>query len=317
MTEALAIELDGQYRALREEAGFVDRSGRGIALVKGPEAAEYLQGQLTNDVEALGTEEGCYAALLDRKGHLQADMRVLRLGNGEIWLDTEPEAAERLLKHLRTYSIGRDVQIEDAGEAWSIVSVIGPLAGKVTSFERLGPEHRQASRSLDGVEVLGVATDLGIDLIAKRADAAALHELLRKEGAVEVSAEAAEILRIESGRPRFGRELTEAVMPAEAGLEERAISFTNYIGQEPVARLHYRGKPNRHLRGLRLSAPASAGAELRLGERELGRIGSAAISPALGPIALAVLRREAEPGQTIEVVGTDATATVTELPFDA
>jgi folate-binding protein YgfZ len=319
MTEALAIELDGQYRALREEAGFLERPDRGIALVRGPDAAEYLQGQLTNDIEALEPDEGCYAALLDRKGHLQADMRVLRLGNGDLWLDTEPETTERLLKHLRTYSIGRDVEIEEAGELWSIVSVIGPLAGRVTGFERLEPEHRQAFRNWDGIEVLGVATDRGVDLLVKRADTAALLELLRKGAAAEVSEDAAEIMRIESGRPRFGRELTDAVMPAEAGLEERAISFTKgcYIGQEPVARLHYRGKPNRHLRGLRLSAPASAGAELRLGERELGRIGSAAISPALGPIALAVLRREAEPGETVEVVGSHATATVTELPFDA
>jgi folate-binding protein YgfZ len=313
------IELDGQYRALREEAGYLDRSDRAMVLVKGPDAAEYLQGQLTNDIEALETEQGCYAALLDRKGHLQADMRVLRLSDGDIWLDTERDAAEQLLKHLRTYSIGREVEIEDVGEQWSITSLIGPLAGRVAGFERLGPEHRQAFRNWDGVEVLGVATDLGVDLLTKSEDASALRALLDAAGAVEVSEDAAEILRLESGRPRFGRELTEAVMPAEAGLEERAISFTKgcYIGQEPVARLHYRGKPNRHLRGLRLSAPAGPGQELRLGERELGRIGSAAISPALGPIALAILRREAEPGDSVEIAGTDLTATVVELPFDA
>ena len=319
MPETALIELDGQYRALREEAGYVDRSDRAMVKVKGADAAEYLQGQLTNDIEALEPEQGCYAALLDRKGHLQADMRVLRLEDGEIWLDTEPEAAERLLKHLRTYSIGREVGIEDVGDRWSITSVIGPLAGRIAGFERLTPEHQQGFRNWDGVEVLGVATDLGIDLITKREDAEGLRGLLEAGGAVEVSEDAAEILRLESGRPRFGRELTEAVMPAEADLEDRAISFTKgcYIGQEPVARLHYRGKPNRHLRGLRLSAPAEPGQELRLAERELGRIGSSAISPALGPIALAVLRREAEPGATVELAGTETTATVVELPFDA
>ncbi len=91
MDAASRIELDGQYRALREEAGFLGRQ-RGVALVKGPDAAEFLQGQLTNDLDAVGEDEGCYAALLDRKGHMQADMRVLRLSTGDIWLDTEPEA---------------------------------------------------------------------------------------------------------------------------------------------------------------------------------------------------------------------------------
>ncbi|HWP33151.1 MAG TPA: hypothetical protein VNL97_05330, partial [Solirubrobacterales bacterium] len=96
MAEAVAVELDAQYRQLREECGLLDRSERGKLLVKGPEAAEYLQGQLTNEIEALAPGEGCYAALLDRKGHMQADMRVLRLADAEIWVDTEAEALERV-----------------------------------------------------------------------------------------------------------------------------------------------------------------------------------------------------------------------------
>ena len=110
-------------------------------------------------------------------------------------------------------------------------------------------------------------------------------------------------MRVESGRPRFGREMTTATIPQEAGINDRAVSFTKgcYIGQETVARLHYKGKPNRHLRGLRLAAPAAAGDPVRLGDRELGTIGTAVLSPARGPIALAILRREAEPGATVEV----------------
>jgi folate-binding Fe-S cluster repair protein YgfZ len=105
------------------------------------------------------------------------------------------------------------------------------------------------------------------------------------------------------------------VIPQEAGLNERAVSFTKgcYVGQETVARLHYRGKPNRHLRGLRLSAPVEPGTPVVAGEREVGRIGSAAVSPRLGPIALAILRREAQPGSTVTIG--DATAEVVELPF--
>ena len=136
-------------------------------------------------------------------------------------------------------------------------------------------------------------------------------------GATEVDAAAAEILRIEAGRPRFGAEMSTETMPAEAGIVEAAVSFTKgcYIGQEPVARLHHRGRPNRHLRGLRLSAPVEAGAGLTLGGKEVGRVGSGCVSPALGPIALAIVRREAEPGAEL-VAGEDGvTARVADLPF--
>ena len=106
-------------------------------------------------------------------------------------------------------------------------------------------------------------------------------------------------------------------IPQEADLNERAVSFSKgcYVGQETVARLFYRGKPNRHLRGLRLSAPAGTGDELRLADRVVGRLGSAAVSPALGPIALALVRREAESGALVDVGEDGITAEVTELPF--
>jgi folate-binding protein YgfZ len=311
------VELDGQYRALREEAGFLDRSDRGKLTVGGADAIEYLQGQLTNDIEAIAPDQGCYAALLDRKGHLQADLRVLHLGTGEIWLDTEAEAAPATLRHLRTYSVGREVVIEDASEAWAITSVIGPRAAEVAGVGGLGTEHAQRYRDWDGVEVLAVATDLGVDLITRVDQTAQLHDLLRAAGAAEVSDAAAEIVRVESGRPRFGRDIGAELMPAESGIVERAVDFEKgcYIGQEPVARLHYKGKPNRHLRGLRLSAPADPGTRLRVGDKEIGSIGSACISPALGPIALAVIRREAEPGDTVLVGDGERTAEVVELPF--
>src|ERR1700742_4762157 len=110
MASAPPVELDAQYRQLREEVGLLVRGDRGIVTVTGPEAAEYLQGQLTNDVEALAPGEGQYAALLDRKGHIQADMRVLRISPDELWIDTEPETAEVTRRHLETYKIGRQVE---------------------------------------------------------------------------------------------------------------------------------------------------------------------------------------------------------------
>ena len=313
---ATPVELDGQYRALREEAGFLPRE-RAALTVAGPDAADYLQGQLTNDIESLAPEGGCYAALLDRKGHLQSDMRVLRLENEKIWLDLEPGPAPGVLKHLRTYSIGREVEIEDVSEEWAITSLIGPRAGELGGFDALGPEHAQRWRTWDGTEVLAVATDLGVDLITRAGDSARLVELLAAAGGVPVSEAAAEIVRVETGRPRFGLDMGPEAMPAEAGITERAVDFEKgcYIGQEPVARLHYRGRPNRTLRGLRLSEPAEHGAPLVLGEKEVGTIGTAALSPGLGPIALAIVRREAEEGDQLAVGDAGVTAEVVGLPF--
>ncbi|HEY7267797.1 MAG TPA: glycine cleavage T C-terminal barrel domain-containing protein [Solirubrobacterales bacterium] len=313
---ATPVELDGQYRALREEAGFLRRERAALTL-SGPDAAEYLQGQLTNEIEALEPGRGCYAALLDRKGHLQADMRVLRPQGDEIRLDLEPGPATAVLKHLRTYSIGRQVEIEDAGERWAITSLIGPRAAQLSAFEGLGPEHAQRLRDWDGIEVLGVATDVGVDLITEADASPRLAELLADAGAVEVSEAAAEIIRVESGRPRFGLDMGVESMPAEAGITERAVSFEKgcYIGQEPVARLHYRGRPNRRLRGLRLSGPAEHGDPLRLGDKEVGTIGTACLSPALASIALAIVRREADEGDRLQVGDGGVTAEVVALPF--
>lgn len=313
---AAQIELDGQYRALRDEAGYLERP-RAAVKVTGAEAAEYLQGQLTNDVEGLEPGQGAYAALLDRKGHLKADMRILRLDAADIWMDLEPARGPDVLRHLRTYSVGRELEIADLSDEWAVTAVIGPRAGAIAGVEGLEPEHAQRHREWEGVELLAVATDQGLDLVTRSGDAAALRELLRAAGAVEVSSDAAEILRVESGRPRFGLDMGEELMPAEAGIVERAVDFEKgcYIGQEPVARLHYRGKPNRRLCGLRLSAPAEHGEPLRLGEREVGTVGTSCISPALGPIALAVVRREATEGDTLAVGDGAVTATVAELPF--
>jgi len=221
------------------------------------------------------------------------------------------------LKHLRTYSIGREVEIEDVTERWAIISLIGPRSGELSGFDGLGPEHIQRFRRWDGIDVLGVATDVGIDLIVNAEDAAALEGMLGAAGAVQVTDGAAEIVRVESGRPRFGLDMGPEHMPAEAGIVERAVNFEKgcYIGQEPVARLHYRGKPNRTLRGLRLSGPASPGEPLLLGEKEVGAIGTSCLSPAHGAIALAIVRREAEVGEHLAVGDESTTAEVIELPF--
>jgi tRNA-modifying protein YgfZ len=313
----VAVEIDGQYRAMKEAAGVLDRSSRGMLVVRGPDAIEFLQGQLTNDLEALDRDSGCYSALLDRKGHMQADMRVLRLSDDGLWLDTEAQAFGAVERHLRMYSIGREVEIEDASGEWTLLSVIGPAANEVSGTGPLSPEHSLRRVQREGVEILTVATDLGVDLIVRANQANELRAVLDSAEAVPVTESAAEILRVEAGRPRLGHEMTSATIPQEAGIDDRAVSFTKgcYIGQETVARLHYRGKPNRHLRGLRLQAPVTDGDEIRFGDREVGRVGTAVLSPAHGPIALAIVRREAEPGARVEIGESAVPGEVIDPPF--
>jgi tRNA-modifying protein YgfZ len=312
----VAVELDAQYRQLREECGLLERTGRGAIDVLGPDGAEYLQGQLTNDVDALAVGEGQYAALLDRKGRMQTDVRVLRVGDEAILLDTEPATKDVALRHLTMYSVGRDVQVVDSSAERAFVSLIGPRSAEIAGTPPL-PDFINEATTMAGIDVLAVGTRDGIDLLFPVADRERLLAALLEAGAVEVSAAAVEIVRVEAGVPRFGAEMDAATMPAEAAIVEDAVSFTKgcYIGQETVARLHYKGKPNRHLRGLRLSTAAEPGAPLRLGEKEVGTLGGAVVSPALGPIGLAIVRREAEPGAELTVGEDGVTAEVVALPF--
>ena len=272
----------------------VDRSTRGKIRLRGSEAAEFLQGQVTNDVESLAPGQGCYAALLNHKGKMRLDMRILR-GPDWIWLDTEPGAQDVLLRTIETYSLGRDVAWEIADEA--IVSLIDEPALDATP-----PEEEHAW--VQGERGLYVRTYAGVDVIGHDAPAPTATEA------------DAERVRIEHGIPRYGLDMDGDTIPQEAGINDRAVSFSKgcYVGQETVARLFYKGKPNRHLRGLKLAEPVEHGAPIRLGDRELGHVGSATVSPTFGPIALAIVRREASPGDTVEVDGT--TAEVVELPFD-
>jgi folate-binding protein YgfZ len=287
-----------EYELAKTAAVLVDRSNRGKLVLTGAEVADFLQGQVSNDVEALAPGQGCYATLLTAKGKIRCDMRILR---GDDWflLDCEPQALPVLEHMVRVYSIGRDVKSRrDERGLWSI---LGPAARDALDNPPPPEEHAHT----DGEVGLYVATDQGVDVIGERPDL--------PEAPVEV----AECLRIEAGRPRLGFELGDDVIPQEAALNERAISFSKgcYVGQETVARLHYKGKPNRHLRGLRLSEPAERGQPIRAGERVVGQIGSTSASPTLGPIALALLRREVAPGDSVQVGDAGAVAEVVELPF--
>jgi tRNA-modifying protein YgfZ len=296
-----------EYELLTESAGLVDRSDRGMFVVRGGEAPDFLQGQVSNDVESLAPGTGCYATILNHKGKLRTDLRILR-GDSFFWLDTEAIGHAVVRHMLSTYTLGRDVQWEDVGDRHAILSLIGPASDGPAEQPPPAAEHS----FVDTGAGLWVRTDLGIDVLCNLERADELRAVL---GVEEVSEEAAECLRIESGRPRLGFDMDAETMPQEAGINDRAVDFEKgcYVGQETVARLHWRGKPNRHLRGLRLSQPVERRTEIVLGEKVVGRVGSTCVSPRLGPIALALVRREAVPGDTVRVG--DADAEVVELPF--
>jgi tRNA-modifying protein YgfZ len=306
--------LAGEYATLTQRCGLVDRSERGKLALTGSEAREFLHGQVSNDIEALEPGQGCYAAFLTPKGKMLGDLRVLHLGD-ELFLDTERVSLQALFNMIRNYKLGRDVELHKRTVERGLLSLVGPGAREAAGAQDLGAaEHDNAAGEVGGVPVRLVATAAGVDLIC---DAERTDELKAALNVPEVSEAAAEVVRVEAGRPRYGLDLDDSVIPQEAGLNERAVSFTKgcYVGQETVARLFYRGKPNRHLRGLRLSEPAATGDALRLGEREVGRLGSSVVSPVHGPIALAIVRREASPGDTLAVGDSGVTATLVELPF--
>ena len=297
------------YELATREVALVDRSERAKMLLTGAGAPEFLQGQVTNDVEGLSPGEGCYAAFLNPKGKLRADVRVLALDEG-LWLDSEGYAKQVVDWVIDSFSVGLDVRREDLTRSRAILSLVGPAARE--SLDVAPPEDEHAH--VPGEHGLYVATDLGVDVICEDGDAvrAAL-------GIEEVLFDVAEVLRVESGRPRMGLDMDNTTIPEEASLNERAVSFTKgcYVGQETVARLHYRGKPNRHLRGLALTEPAERGDAIVLpGGKQVGTVGSTCVSPALGPVALALVRREAAPGDEVLVGASGAPATVVDPPFE-
>jgi folate-binding protein YgfZ len=308
---------DLEYEAISEACGVLDRSERGKLALTGDEAKTFLQGQVSNDVEALSPGSGCYAAFLTPKGKMLGDLRILDTGH-ELLIDTERVALQELFNMIRRFSIGYEVQLHKRTLERGLLSLLGPGAGAVCGLEPGAEEHAHAAGEVAGIAARAVRTDLGIDLLCDAGDTSALAAALEQAGATPVAEATADIVRVEYGRPRYGIDLDDSVIPQEADLNARAVSFTKgcYVGQETVARLFYRGKPNRQLRGLRLSAPAWTGAEITFGDRVVGRLGSIAESPALGPIALALVRREAPPGSHVSVGSDEIKAVVVELPFE-
>jgi folate-binding protein YgfZ len=315
-----------EHCALREACGVLDRSERGKLALTGAGAIEFLNGQVTNELADLHSGDGRYAAFLTHKGKMLGDLRVLAVADApggpvqELLLDTERIALQPLFDMIRRFKVGYDAQLHKRTLERGLLSLIGPRSAVLAGATSLADvEHANAQLRIDDIAALAVRTDVGVDLFCDPGDTELLVARLVDRGATSVSEQAAECLRVEGGRPRYGIDMDDSTIPQEAGLNERAVSFTKgcYLGQETVARLYYRGKPNRHLRGLRLSQPGTTGDRLVLGERQVGHLGSVAVSPTFGPIALALVRREAQCGAVVRVGDEGDTAEVCELPFAA
>src|SRR4051794_32853662 len=204
---ATADTLSAEYRALTEACGLVDRSERGKLALTGSEAKVFLQGQVTNDIEGLEPGRGCYAAFLTHKGKMRGDMRVLDLGD-ELLLDTERVALQELFNMIRRFKLGSDVELHKRTLELGLLSLVGPHARRVAGASGLGTrEHDNRRAQVGGMDVILVTTDGGVDVFCAAGDTAAVRAALEAAGAAPATEEAAEVVRVERGRPRYGIDL--------------------------------------------------------------------------------------------------------------
>ena len=306
-----------EYSALHNGALFFDRSDRLRMRISGPKAAELVTGMVTNDVSALIPGEGQYAAALTPKGKIVADLRIFALEDA-LLIDTSAAAAPGWKEMVRKYVNPRIAPYHDSTSELSDFGVFGRSARSIVA--RLMdiddkdlaalPPYGHIARPFGGVTVIVARVpeiDLdGFEIFIPSEAVGSLKAMFHSAGIAEGGNETWEIARIESGRPQWGTDMDDSTLPQEANFDELgAISYTKgcYIGQETVARVHFRGHVNRFLRKLRfVTRPAPPkGAELfdETGKM-IGDIRSSALSPRLGGIALGMVRREVPAGTTVQ-----------------
>jgi len=306
-----------EYSALHNGALFFDRSDRTRMRISGPKAAELVTGMVTNDVSALVPGEGQYAAALTPKGKIVADLRIFALDDG-LLIDASSAAAPGWKEMVRKYINPRMAPYHDLSSELSDLGIFGRSARLVVSrvidvddkeLSALPPYGHISRPFADGTVIIARVPEIDLDgyeIFVPREAAASLKATLQAAGIFAGSQETWGIARIESGRPEFGTDMDESTLPQEANFDELgAISYTKgcYIGQETVARVHFRGHVNRFLRRMRfVTRPAPPkGAELvdETG-KVIGEIRSSALSPRFGGVALGMVRREVPPGTTLQ-----------------
>jgi folate-binding protein YgfZ len=318
----MTAEGDG-YRAAREGAALIGLPERGVLAVTGPQRQKFLHNLLSNDVQGRAVGQGVLAALMDARGHLQSFLRVL-VASDTVWLEAPAERLPALEQTFAHYRVAAPVRFQSTPAV--VFALVGPAARDVlgrsgAEAPSAAPESHVGAR-LAGHEVrVAAASDLpsaGFVLHVAPEGADSVRAALLAEGTAALGREALDALRVEQGRPWYGVDVTDENLLHETGLvrEYHSPSKGCYVGQEVVARLEARGgNVNKLLRGLRLSAPVSAGASIRAEDREVGRVTTAAVSPRLGPIAMGYVHRSRfEPGARVQVG--EAEATVEALPLD-
>lgn len=332
--------VEAEHRRLRETMAVLDDADRFLLEIRGGKAREVFGGLMTHHVEGLEPGAGLYAFMLTAKGRPVAAGRILSLepedGEEVLWADLPGACREGTLDHLSRYLPPRLAAYRERPDVLRL-SLVGPEAGAVAADlleEGELPDEPLAHREVRLAGVSGSvravrrepAAGPGLDLHLEASAAAgaweALVEAAEAAGGGPAGLEATEIRRVELGLPAFGPEIHDGVLPQETGQGERAISFEKgcYTGQEVVARIHYRGKVNRHLRGLVFpdaDAPPPAGTELYREERTRGEVTTSVTSPRLGPVALGYVRREVEPGKELALeAGGRPACRVEALPLD-
>jgi folate-binding protein YgfZ len=329
-----------EYEAVRggEGAALIDLSARGRVEVSGKDAVQFLNGLITNDVKTLAGGAWMLCAFPNPQGRLLAFARVWRADESDTFLfDTEPATRDAVFKNLERFVLAGDFKVSDTTDRSAQLSVQGTRAASIVG-DALGEDVASVARGRvavvnrwGGIIVAARATHTGedgFDLITDADRARALWDALVAAGARPVGQDALEVLRVEAGMARYGADVDASNVVLEAGSDE-AVSYTKgcYVGQEIIARIHWRGHVAKRLAGLSTEDVDDAGASLTPGakikttdaSREIGRVSSVVFSPRLRKrIALGVVKYDFLAAGTevlIEGEQGECRARVVELPF--
>jgi folate-binding protein YgfZ len=323
-----------EHLTVRQSAGLMDLSYHGVLRVSGTEAAQFLNGLVTNDVKALQDGQGMRAAFLTGHGKVRALCRVLKRQDSYLVIN-DPQTHEKVFKYIFPFSYAGDFHVEDVSSQFRTLSVQGPQTAAVfkeISFEPLPTlaDHHWAETLIGGHSVLVVRAshtgEMGFDILAPEDGLDDVWDFILLKGGFHelapVGLEAVNNLRIEAGIPLYGIDADESNMMLELAMPD-AVSFTKgcYTGQEAVAMATYRGHVSKRLSGLLVEGELvpTPGAKIMKGEKEIGHVTSAIRSSSLDRvIALGYVKYGYfEPGSEIQLhdAGKILDARVTDLPF--
>jgi folate-binding protein YgfZ len=313
--------LGEELATLREGCGVIDRSWIGRLELTGADRLRLLNGLVTCAVKDLAPGTGAYGFFTGPQGKILADLAALAFED-RLWLELPAGRDEAISAHVKKYLLADRVEVMPLDEMLP-VTLAGPRAAEVLgeaataldpwSHRRarvLGSEVEVARRPLLGAPAftLWISASIAGELV---------EDLVETGDVLPVGFAALEVARVEAGIPRCGLDFGAESFPQETGLEEAGVSYEKgcYLGQEIVARIHYRGQVHRALRGLAFDALPARGAKLRTGDgSEVGAVATAVESPDQGPLGLAILKRQGtDPGAVLAVEG-GGHATVRELP---